>query len=67
MPINAEALVAKIQALPAERFAEVEDVVEFIRLRERSVVRDATATSAPSFAAIWDNLEDDVYDAISFS
>jgi hypothetical protein len=66
MPIDAQALVAKIQALPAERIAEVEDFVEFIRLRERerSLVRDAAASSAPAFAAIWNNAEDDAYDAL---
>jgi hypothetical protein len=66
MPIDAQALVAKIQALPAERIAEVEDFVEFIHLRERerSFVRDAAASSAPAFAAIWDNSEDGVYDAL---
>jgi hypothetical protein len=66
MPINTQALVAKIQALPADRIAEVEDFVEFIRLRERerSLVRDAAASSAPTFAVIWNNAEDDAYDAL---
>lgn len=64
--LNAQALLEKIQALPAERIAEIEDFVEFIaaRERERSLIRAATAASAPSFAAIWNNPEDDVYDAI---
>lgn len=66
MPINAQALIAKIQALPPERIAEVDDFVEFIasRERERSLVRAAAATSTPAFAAIWNNPEDDAYDAL---
>lgn len=63
---NAQALLEKIQALPPERIAEVEDFVEFIaaRERERSLARAAATASAPAFAAIWNNSEDDVYDAL---
>jgi hypothetical protein len=63
---NIQPLFEKIQALPAERIAEIEDFVEFIaaRERERSLVRAASAVSAPAFAAIWNNPDDDAYDAI---
>jgi len=63
MPINAQALVAKIQALPADRIAEVEGFIDFVAAREqeRSLVRAAQATSAPAFAAVWSNPEDDAY------
>jgi hypothetical protein len=63
---NAQTLLEKIQALPAERIAEVEDFVEFIAAREqeRSLTRAATAASAPAFAAVWNNPGDDDYDAI---
>ena len=66
MPADAKALVEKIEALPAERIAEIEDFVDFIRLREQeqALTRAAAATSAPAFAAIWNNPEDDVYDAL---
>jgi hypothetical protein len=66
MAANAQNLIEKIKALPAERVAEVEDFVDFIRLREqeRSLTRAAAATSAQSFAAVWNNPEDDVYDAL---
>jgi hypothetical protein len=66
MPADTKALVAKIAALPAERIAEIEDFVDFIRLREqeRALTRAAAATSAPVFAAIWSNPEDDAYDAL---
>jgi hypothetical protein len=63
---NAKALMEKIQALPDARIAEIEDFVEFIaaRERERSLTRSATRTSETAFAAIWDNPEDTVYDAL---
>ena len=58
------ALIAKMEALPADRLAEVEDFVDFIRSRElgQPLTRAATAASEPAFAAIWNNPEDDVYD-----
>jgi hypothetical protein len=61
-----DALVAKIAALPAERIAEVEDFIDFLQDREasRALTRAATATSASSFAAVWSNPEDDVYDEL---
>lgn len=64
MPADTQALIEKIRALPAERIAEVEDFVDFIRLREqqRALTRAAAGTSAPAFAAIWSNPNDDVYD-----
>jgi len=66
MPADTKALVEKIEALPAERIAEIEDFVDFIRLREQeqALTRAAVAASAPAFAAIWNNPEDDVYDAL---
>jgi hypothetical protein len=62
---NIEPLIVKIQALPVERIAEIEDFVEFITVREqeRSLTRAASAASAPAFAAIWNNPEDDAHDA----
>jgi hypothetical protein len=66
MPPDSKTLIAKIAALPAERIAEIEDFVDFIRLREqeRALTRASAAASAPTFAAIWSNPEDDVYDAL---
>ena len=63
---DADALIKKIRALPADRIAEVEDFVDFISLREqeRALTRAAAASSASSFAAVWNNPEDDVYDAL---
>lgn len=66
MPADTRILIEKIEALPAERIAEIEDFVDFIRQREeeRSLTRAAAAASAPVFAAVWSNPEDDAYDAL---
>jgi hypothetical protein len=66
MPADSKTLIEKIEALPAERIAEIEDFVDFIRLREqeRALTRAAAAASTPAFAGIWSNPEDDVYDAL---
>jgi hypothetical protein len=59
-------LIDKIQALPPDRIAEIEDFVEFIRLREqeRTLTRAAAAASNTAFGAIWSNPDDDAYDAL---
>jgi hypothetical protein len=66
MPADTRALMAKIEELPGDRLAEVEDFVDFIRLREqqRALIRTAASASASSFAAEWNNPEDDAYDAL---
>ena len=65
MSVN-QALFEKISTLPADRLHEVEDFVDFIRQRDldRSLVRSAALSSAAVFAQIWNNPEDDVYDAL---
>jgi hypothetical protein len=66
MSANASALTEKIQSLSADQVAEVEDFVEFVRLRgqERGLTQAATTASGPAFEAIWNNPEDAVYDAL---
>lgn len=56
----------KIAALPIDWIAEVEDFVEFVRLRgqDRALARAATAASEAAFAGAWDNPEDAVYDGL---
>ncbi|HEY3800356.1 MAG TPA: hypothetical protein VGL58_18555 [Caulobacteraceae bacterium] len=65
MPAH-QTLIEKLNAMPVERIAEVEDFVDFLRSRdqERALFRAGAATSAPAFAAVWDNPEDDVYDEL---
>ncbi len=61
---DAQALLRRIQALPPDRIAEVEDFVAFIAAREqdRALARAAAGASVPAFAAVWDNADDDAYD-----
>jgi hypothetical protein len=61
-----EALVNKIRALPPERIAEVEDFIDFLRMRERerALTGAAAVASEAVFGAIWSNPEDDVYNAL---
>jgi hypothetical protein len=63
---NAQALLAKIQALPPDRIAEIEDFVAFIEEREqaRLLTRAAAAASAPAFASVWNSADDDAYDEL---
>ncbi len=66
VPAKTDLLIEKIRALPEYRLNEVEDFVDFIRLREqqRALARDAAVASATAFAAVWSNPEDDIYDAL---
>lgn len=59
-------LSEKIRLLSPEQIAEVEDFVEFLRIRgqERAFVRAAESISSPAFEAVWINSEDDAYDAL---
>ena len=59
-------LLAKLQQLPPQRLAEVEDFIDFLRTRddERTLVHAATQAAAPAFAKLWDNPEDAAYDRL---
>ena len=61
-----QSLIRKIEALPAERLVEVEDFVDFIVARDqkRSLTRAAASASAFAFGQVWNNPEDDVYNAL---
>jgi hypothetical protein len=63
---DTHSLIEKIKALPPERLDEVEDFVDFIAARagDRALSLAASAASAPAFAKIWNNPEDDAYDAL---
>ena len=63
---HASNLVEKLDALSPDQIAEVEDFVEFLRIRgqDRALMRAAATASAPAFESIWNNPEDDAYDAL---
>lgn len=59
-------LIEKILRLPPTRLAEVVDFVDFLRSREtdRELTLSAAQTAVASFAAVWDNDSDAVYDKL---
>ncbi len=64
MRASEQVLIEKIRQLPPRRLAEVEDFVDFLRMREddRRLAQAAACASEASFAAVWDNDEDAAYD-----
>ena len=61
-----EELLAKIRMLAPERVAEVEDFVDFLRLRdeEQRLTQAATKFSEAAFARVWDHPDDADYDRL---
>ena len=61
-----DSLIKKIQSLPPDKAAEVEDFVDFLRLREDDgrLSDDAAKLSEDAFAEVWNNAEDAVYDEL---
>ena len=61
-----QTLLDKLQQLPPERLAEVEDFVDFLRTREgdRALTRAAQKASEPSLAKVWENANDADYDRL---
>ncbi len=59
-------LIDKLEALPPERIAEVEDFIDFVKQRDtdRQLTRAATKAAEPSLQKVWDNPDDAVYDAL---
>lgn len=59
-------LIEKIRSLPPEKLAEVEDFVDFLRLREqdRELTRAAARLSEEAFQKVWDNPDDAEYDKL---
>lgn len=64
MSATEKQLIEKIKQLPPRRLAEVEDFVDFLRTREdeQRLTQAATRASEASFAEVWNNDEDAVYD-----
>lgn len=59
-------LIDKLEALPPERIAEVEDFIDFLKSRDtdRQLTRAAAKAAEPSLQKVWDNPDDAVYDAL---
>lgn len=60
------ALIGKLEALPPERIAEVEDFIDFLNSRrpDRRRTQAASQVAEPSLAQVWDNPDDAVYDQL---
>jgi hypothetical protein len=66
------ALFEKIRALPPDKLAQLEDFVDFLRLKvqEQRDAADLAAAAAvsklsePAFAKLWDNADDAEYDQL---
>jgi hypothetical protein len=59
-------LIDKLETLPPERIAEVEDFIDFVKQRDtdRQLTRTAAKAAEPSLQKVWDNPDDAVYDAL---
>jgi len=59
-------LFEKIESLPPERVAEVEDFVDFLRERAEDdlLAEEARVVSAEAFRRVWDNPADARYDQL---
>jgi hypothetical protein len=66
MSATEQVLIEKIRQLPPQRLAEVEDFVDFLRTREdeQRLTQAAAKAGEASFAVVWNNDEDAVYDRI---
>jgi hypothetical protein len=64
--MRSEHLIEKVKALPAERLAEVEDFVDFLRMRldDSALVTAAAKRSEEAFARVWDNVDESAYDRL---
>ncbi len=61
-----EQLMAKLESLPPDRIAEVEDFIDFLKAREqdRLVVNAGQRLAEPVFEDIWNNPDDADYDKL---
>ena len=63
---DAEKLIEKLSALPPEKIAEVEDFIDFLRLRleDHRLAHAAMKLSEDAFQKVWDNPDDAAYDRL---
>ena len=61
-----KSLIDKIRSLPPEKLVEVEDFVDFLKMRDedRLVTYAATKLSEDSFRQVWGNPDDAEYDRL---
>lgn len=66
MSVQLEQVREKLNDLPADRLAEVDDFIDFLRQRDqdRSLRQAYTRASENAFREVWDNDEDAAYDKL---
>jgi hypothetical protein len=66
MDNRVQQVAKKLEHLPPERLAEVEDFIDFLsqKDRERPVRRDFARGAEASFQKVWDNEDDAAYDKL---
>lgn len=66
MNATEQMLIEKIKQLPLQRLAEVEDFVDFLRVREdeQRLTQAAAKMAEAGFAAVWNNDADAAYDRL---
>ena len=64
--VSDQTLIEKIRSLPPQRVAEVEDFVDFLKLRDEELrfTRAAAKLSEDAFRRVWDNPDDAEYDRL---
>ncbi len=66
MQTKVENMVKKLDHMSPERLTEIDDFIDFIRLRDRDIRlhKDFAQASESAFAKVWDNDDDAVYDSL---
>jgi Protein of unknown function (DUF2281) len=66
MSATPQMLIEKLEQLPPQQLAEVEDFVDFLQQRNRDKLlrQDYARASEAAFAKAWDNDEDAIYDQL---
>ena len=66
MQPQVQQMIEKLEHLSPERLSEVEDFIDFLQQRERDQLlrKEYTVASNTSFARVWDNTDDAVYDKL---
>lgn len=61
-----KSLLQKIRSLPADKIAEIEDFVDFMRYKNEDLqlTRAAAKLSEEAFKTVWNNPADDAYDRL---
>ena len=59
-------LIDKLEGMSSERLNEIEDFIDFLRQRDndQNLSQTASKVAERSFANVWDNSDDSIYDKL---